>query len=220
MGNDHNIISLEAMKSMFELVTQNLKKARARKDPEIFPDITKLQEGDTVMIKNHTAKPFEPRYIGDFRIVRIMGHKALLRSIKTGQEREEHLDYIKYVLPADRHISALPDYEVFGQKTNLRLNPDKIPDLEWDLTDQLHTTNIGQVVREDPHPQKERDYVVMEINTILVDVYSYTYQKTVVANTTDSYKRQPICHTIPIQMKKNVPLTSIVGSNKLEKIKF
>ena len=32
MGNDHNIISLEAMKSIFELVTANLKKARARKD--------------------------------------------------------------------------------------------------------------------------------------------------------------------------------------------
>ena len=34
--------------------------------------------------------------------------------MRTGQEKEEHLDYIKYVLPADRHISALPDYEVFG----------------------------------------------------------------------------------------------------------
>ena len=58
MGNDHNIISLEAMKSMFELVTQNLKKARARKDLEMFPDITKLQEGDTVMIKKAYCKTF------------------------------------------------------------------------------------------------------------------------------------------------------------------
>ena len=48
MGNDHNIISLEAMKSMFELVTENLRKARSRKDPEMFPDVTKLQEGDMI----------------------------------------------------------------------------------------------------------------------------------------------------------------------------
>ena len=60
----------------------------------------------------------------------------------------------------------------------------------------------------------------MEIDTILVGVYSYTYQKTAVANTTDSYKRQPIYHTIPIQMKKNVPLTSVVGSKELEKDKI
>ena len=54
----------------------------------------------------------------------------------------------------------------------------------------------------------------MEINAILVDVYSYMYQKTVVASTTDSYKRQPTCHTIPIQMKKNVPLKSVVGNRE------
>ena len=60
MGSDHNIILLETIKSMFELVTANLKKARARKEPEHFPDVMQLQEGDTVMIKNHTAKAFEP----------------------------------------------------------------------------------------------------------------------------------------------------------------
>ena len=30
---------------------------------------------------------------------------------------KEHLDHIKYVLPADRYISAIPDYEQFGRKT-------------------------------------------------------------------------------------------------------
>ena len=30
--------------------------------------------------------------------------------------KEEHLDHIKYVLPADRYISAIPDYEQFGRK--------------------------------------------------------------------------------------------------------
>ena len=33
---------LEAMKSIFELVAVNLKNARVHKDPEQFPDITKL----------------------------------------------------------------------------------------------------------------------------------------------------------------------------------
>ena len=204
MGNDHNIISLEAMKSMFELVTVNLKKARARKDPEHFPDVTQLQEGDTVMIKNHTAKAFEPKYVGDYRIIRITGHKVLLKSLKTGQEKEEHLDHIKYVLPADRHISALPDYEQFGRKTNLRLNPDKIPDLEWELSDKLHTTNIGQVVRPDTRPPKEKDCVTIEIDTIFVNVYSYTYQKIACTSTTHSGRRQPICHVLSIQMGKRI----------------
>ena len=40
MGNDVNMISLEVMKSIFELVAVNLKNARACKDPEQFPDVT------------------------------------------------------------------------------------------------------------------------------------------------------------------------------------
>ena len=51
MGNDVNMISLEAMKSMFELVAVNLKNARARKDPKHFPRITKLRVSGMVMIK-------------------------------------------------------------------------------------------------------------------------------------------------------------------------
>ena len=47
----------------------------------------------------------------------------------------------------------------------------------------------------------------MEINTIFVDVYSYTYQKTALTTTTDSSRKQLLCHTVPIQMKKNVVIT-------------
>ena len=118
MGNDVNIISLEAMKSIFQLVATNLKNAREHRDSEQFPNVTKLQEGDTVMIINHTPKPFEPKYIGDYQIVKIIGHKVQLQLVQGGPLKEEHLDHIKYVLPAERYISALPDYEQFGRKTN------------------------------------------------------------------------------------------------------
>ena len=63
MGNDINMISLEAMKSMSELVAVNLKNVRALKDLKHFANIIKLRVGDTVMVKNHTAKPFKPKYI-------------------------------------------------------------------------------------------------------------------------------------------------------------
>ena len=116
MGNDLNMISLEAMKSMFELVVVNLKNAKPCKDPKHFPNITKLRVGDTVMVKNLTARPFEPKYIGDYRITKLIGHKVHLESCQGGPTREEHLDHIKYVLHADRYISAVPDYELLVAK--------------------------------------------------------------------------------------------------------
>ena len=55
----------------------------------------------------------------------------------------KHIKHVKYILPADRYIKQLPDYSVFGRKTTLRMNPDHIPDLHWNLADTYHTTSIG-----------------------------------------------------------------------------
>ena len=44
------------------------------------------------------------------------------------------------MLPADNVSASLPDYSAFGRKSTLRLNPDKIPDLNWNIATQLNTS--------------------------------------------------------------------------------
>ena len=56
----------------------------------------------------------------------------------------KHIKHVKYILPTDKYIDKLLDYSGFGRKTALRLNPDQIPDLHWNLANTYHTTNIGQ----------------------------------------------------------------------------
>ena len=63
LGNDINILSLEAVKNMFEIVATNLKIAREKGDPENNPLLTKLQPGDTVLVQNHKKGPFDPKYV-------------------------------------------------------------------------------------------------------------------------------------------------------------
>ena len=58
----------------------------------------------------------------------------------------KHVEHVKYILPADQYIKQISDYTVFGRKTTLRLNPDKIPDLHWSLADSYHSTNIGLAI--------------------------------------------------------------------------
>ena len=36
----------------------------------------KLQPGDTVLIQNDTRGPFEPKYIGDYRVVSLKGNEV------------------------------------------------------------------------------------------------------------------------------------------------
>ena len=76
MGNDINVLSLEAMKNMFEIAATNLKLAREREDPKDKPLPNKLQPGDTVLIQNHVKGPFDPKYIGDYRIVSLKGNQV------------------------------------------------------------------------------------------------------------------------------------------------
>ena len=61
LGNDLNVLSLEALKNMYQIATENLRDSTLPKQlPHHFT------EGDTVLIKNHTAGPFDTRYIGDY----------------------------------------------------------------------------------------------------------------------------------------------------------
>ena len=54
---------------MFEIAAINLKIAQERRDPENDPKPSKLQPGDTVLVRNHTKGPFDPKYIGNYRVV-------------------------------------------------------------------------------------------------------------------------------------------------------
>ena len=145
LGNDINILSLEAIKNMFEIAATNLKIAWEKGDPENNPLPTKLQPGDTVLVQNHTKGPFDPKYVGDNWVVALRGNQVEVRPSIGGPTEMKHIKHVKYILPADQYIKQIPDYSAFGQKTTLRMNPDKIPDLHWNLADTCHTTNIGQI---------------------------------------------------------------------------
>ena len=73
----------------------------------------------------------------------IRGNQVEVRPSVGGPTEMKHVKHVKYILPADRYIKQIPDYNAFGRKTTLRLNPDRIPDLHWSLAGSYHTTNIG-----------------------------------------------------------------------------
>ena len=79
LGNDINILSLEAMKNMFEIEATNLKIAQEKGDTKNNPLPTKLQPRDTVLVQNHTKGQFDPEYIGDYQVVALRGNQVEVR---------------------------------------------------------------------------------------------------------------------------------------------
>ena len=55
---------MQALKNIYEVVAQNLKIAHAKIMDNVSSVPTKLKEGDLVLIKDHTAKAFQPHYVG------------------------------------------------------------------------------------------------------------------------------------------------------------
>ena len=104
----------------------------------------KLQPGDTVLVQNHVKGPFDPKYIGDYRVVSLKGNQVKIQPANGGPTEMKHIKHVKYILPIDKYIKHLLDYSMFRRKTTLRMNPDYIPDLHWKLVNMYHATGIGQ----------------------------------------------------------------------------
>ena len=143
LGNDINVLSLEAMKNMFEITATNLKLAWERGDPKEQPLSNKLQQGDTVLVQNHVRGLFDPKFIGDYRVIALKGNQVEIQPATGGPTEMKHIKHVKYILPTNRFINQLPNYSMLGRKTTFRMNPDHIPDLHWKLANTYHTTSIG-----------------------------------------------------------------------------
>ena len=123
LGNDINVPSLEAMKYMFEIAATNLQLAQERGDPKDQPLPNKLQLGDTVLVQNHVKGPFNPKFIGDYRVIALKGNQVEIQPATGGPTEMKHIKHVKYILPTDRYINQLPNYSMFGRKDNTQDEP-------------------------------------------------------------------------------------------------
>ena len=104
LGNDINILSLEAMKNMFEIAATNLKMAQERGDPKNDPLPCRLQPGDTILVQNHTKGPFDPKYVGDYCVVSLKGNQAKVQPSIEGPTEMKHIQ------TCEVHSSCRPIY--------------------------------------------------------------------------------------------------------------
>ena len=97
LGNDENILSMPALKNIYEVVVQNLKTAHTKIMDNVNPGSTKLKEGDLVLNKDHTAKAFQPCYVGNYRIVSFKGNQVEVHKTEGGNTTWVHLTDVKYI---------------------------------------------------------------------------------------------------------------------------
>ena len=138
LGDETGLPDLEALKNMYQMVAQQLYNSRQCyiKDNKYnkVPDHGILV-GDLVLMKDHTAKSFEPKYKEDYCVVQIYGTNALQVSDKRGKLHNVHITDVKRVNMTEKVATQLKEIYNKGRKAKSLIPQGLIPDLGWN-TDQ------------------------------------------------------------------------------------
>ena len=62
-----------------------------------------------MLVQNHIKGPFDPKYIGDYRVVSLKGNQVEVWPASRGLTEIKHIKHVKDILPADRYIKQLPN---------------------------------------------------------------------------------------------------------------
>ena len=143
LGTEDTILSLEALKNMYLLVAENLKKARERALPLHNSKEKTILPNQLVTLKVHLRKTLDPRYEGTYRVISVKGNQVEIAKNGTLLPTKwVHVSHLKPLLRADDIIDQLPTPDKFARKTKLAFDPTKIPDLQWKRTDILNTPKL------------------------------------------------------------------------------
>ena len=138
LGDVTGFPDLEALKNMYQMVAQQLMNSRERyvksNKYNKIPDHGILV-GDLVLIKDHMAKSFAPKYKEDFRVVQIYGTNALQVSDKGGKLHNVHITDVRKINMTEKVATQLKEVYDKGRTAKNLIPQGHIPDLGWN-TDQ------------------------------------------------------------------------------------
>ena len=73
LGEGGGKLDLTALQNTYQLAAQNIQMARGSSEEDESSVPLVLQPGDLVTARDHMAKAFEPKYKGEYRIVKMLG---------------------------------------------------------------------------------------------------------------------------------------------------
>ena len=126
LGTEDTVLSLEALKNMYLLVAENLKKARERVLPSNNPRMKTILPNQLVTLKVYLKKTLDPRYEGTYRVISVKGNQVeIAKSGTLLPTKWVHVSHLKPLLRADDIIDQLPTPDKFARKHKTSFRPCK-----------------------------------------------------------------------------------------------
>ena len=125
---------LEALKNIYQVVAQQLLNSRERymkKHHNQKPMESPVKQGDLVLMMNHTAKAYNPKYKkGTYRVVKVHGNQVDIRDFR-GNISTVHATHVKKTTLTDEVADDYLRLCNEGRFTKKCVPREYIPDLDW-----------------------------------------------------------------------------------------
>ena len=154
--DDNDLPNLEALKNIYQVVAQQLLNSRERyikKHHNQQPSEPQLQAGDLLLIKKHTAKSFEPKYKGNYRVVTIHGNDVEIWDFRSNISMVHVTDVKRTTLMEQ----IADDYEQVGKQGRFSkkcIPRGYIPDLNWITIHENSDQPIRPIKPQEEDPTK------------------------------------------------------------------
>ena len=131
---DNSLTDLEALKNIYQVVAQQLLTSRERymkKHHNQKPVESPVKPGDLILMVNHTAKAFEPKYKKKtYRVVKVNGNQVNIRDYR-GNISMVHITDVKKTTLMDEVADDYLQLCNEGRFAKKCVPRGYIPDLNW-----------------------------------------------------------------------------------------
>ena len=115
LGQGDGKLDLTALQNTYQLAAQNIQMAREKSEVD---ESSAFQPGDLVTLRDHTMKAFNPKYKGEYRVIKFLGKTQVLLRNSKGKETKHYVAYLKKTNPVQETIGKIPDFKKFGRVQN------------------------------------------------------------------------------------------------------
>ena len=119
LSRDNNKLDLTALQNTYQLAAQNVQMARKGSEVDELPAIWAFQPEDLVTLRDHSAKAFDPKYKGEYQIIKYLGKTQVLLRNSKGEEAKHHVAYLKKTSPVQETVEKIPDFKKFRRAVKL-----------------------------------------------------------------------------------------------------
>ena len=150
--DDNGLPNLEALKNIYQVVAQQLLNSRERyvkKHHNQQRSESPVQAGDLILIKDNTAKSFEPLYKGNYRVVKVHGNNVEIRDYR-GNISMVHVTDMKKITLMEQVVDEYEQVGKEGRFSKKCIPRGYIPDFDWTTIHQNQDQPIQLIKQQDP----------------------------------------------------------------------